>query len=73
MISSKSAYLGHNFVEKRGDDAAVDESGSSLVIRVQPKYAADALFGIVLLERELHASRVGAAATETVVLRIWFQ
>jgi hypothetical protein len=72
MISGKSVHLGHNFVEKRGDDAAVDEAGTSLVIRVQPNYAADALLGIVLLKRELHASRIGAATTEAVILRIWF-
>ena len=57
----------------RGDNSAVNKSRATLVIRADLKRTADALSAIILLERKLHAASVCAAATKTVILRIWFQ
>ena len=73
LILGEAADLGHDFVEKHGDDAAMNHSAAALIRRADAEAAANAPGGIVLLERQLHAALVRAAATEAMVRRIGFE
>jgi hypothetical protein len=66
----EAIHLAHCFVENEGNDAAVDEAASALIVGADAERAADALRGIVLFEGEQHAARVCGAAAEAGVCGI---
>ena len=70
---AEAAHLAHHFIEQRGDDPAVNESRAALVFRAEPKCATNAPRRVVLLERELHAARVCAAAAKAGVRLVRLQ
>jgi hypothetical protein len=53
---SETVRLPHHFVKKSGDDASVDESGTSLVLGANAEGPANPLRGLILLKGELHAA-----------------
>lgn len=60
----EAIHFAHRFVENQGDDTAVDEAASALIVGAQSERAADALCGVVLFEGKEHAARVCGAAAE---------
>src|SRR5258706_13481603 len=69
VFGMKPARLAHDFVQQHSDDSAVKKSRAALVFIAKLKTPDDALARVVLLEGQLHAARVCAAAAEASVSR----
>jgi hypothetical protein len=69
----KPGRFAHGFVQQQGDDSAVKEARAALVFFSQAEATHDALARVILFERELHSSRVCAAAAEAWVIEFWIE
>src|SRR5882672_5107539 len=69
VFAMKPACLAHDFVQQDSDDSAVKKSRAALVFIAKLKTPDDALTRVVLLEGQLHAARVCAAAAEASISR----
>src|SRR5260370_39750977 len=66
-LNGKLGELAHSFIENDGDDATVSKTTTASIIQAQRKFAAGSAIVEIEFERQLHARRIGGAATVTAV------
>src|ERR1700684_1112210 len=71
--AAEAINLAHHFIEHGCNDSAVDKTAAALIFRAKPEISYNAPSAVVLLKREQHSARIGAATTETYVRRIGFE
>src|SRR5260370_14677776 len=66
-LTGQLGELAHSFIENDGDDATVSKTTTASIIQAQRKFAAGSAIVEIEFERQLHARRIGGAATATAV------
>src|ERR1700676_5588813 len=71
--AAKSGDFSHRFIQEQSDDSAMCDSSTAAVTRAQYKTSHDLPPGIVLVERQLHARFIRAAAPKAAIRGIRLQ